>query len=1187
MRDLWKKAMSVFLAAALVITLAVPSVTALAAAAAPDSVTGCTQENLYGSNRDLVYLKLEFQDSNWIGAITGVSAGEESYSQQTSEFMMSIKSDPAWYAADKQLQIVWNVKNHSELTVSANGYEDTILLLSNTEDGYSVSVKKDSTGSGSDGSSGEGEEQTYQIQVAEAENGKVCVEETSGIKAGSTVLVTTEPASGYVTKAVTVTGDADSAAVSVTKAQDNSYTFSMPKDNVTVTAAFEAYQPGKVSLSGVRLEAASYGNGWNLIFEQPQDYVAAVTGVKVNDTPWNEVSYTPSSGGSYKKNSSDNTLSFAQKDYSGNGTVLKSGDVVTITADGYEDFSFKLVIDKTGKATLTENDGQGDPYELHVKIDGTFEAAIVGQKDYDGVSSASVGGSSSNKNSAVKVYGALVEKDKVPEEKDWEELDNQSQIHLEGSKCSVSIVPDTEHGTSKDSKSGMKGVYMTISSDLTLNGTPKDAGQYLISVTITDDQGRTATSNTLPFRIYSGEESLADQIDVKNLKQYTNGLYAWDIMEPWAIKNFGSNVEGEKESVRVPKDLEVWFGSHESGTYGFLGYDLPWKQVEKDEIPQTLYIPDGCRLTVTNMKILSSVRIVVEKGGKLTLSDSAVQGIIEVKDGGTFSMNYDSHKGEFTTGASICGQLRLEDGATIENAAIYSHTNYLANGSLKDRSNSEPVVVATGNVTVKGQVFIKGDSAGTEIGQTALRVKDGTLTLADGAVLAAYGGDGKTLLYPEGGIAVELDNGTITGNGKLAAIGGPVVFGPGGTAVSGNGTISTAEAFLQGATSYTSQNAAPGKAVNGNVKITSKYRHIEDGTQVEATKDDPLADLYWKSGIDKAPSLEKFVTTEYVHEHKADEKVWKSDSEKHWNPCGDDSCEEHLNEEAHTFVWVTDRQATTEETGLKHEECTICGYKRNENTAIDKLSGSSGNSNTGNTENSGSAADTGTSGAGSTASDSDTGAQGHSQSFWQKVNSKILSSSTAGEKIRVSVKANSVVPAYVLESLKGKDAYLIMSMPNGVSWSIYGKNITADTLKDIDLGVVLNSGAVPAALKSNISSGKDSLEISLDYDGEFGFRTTLTIPAGTQHAGMYAKVYYYNEAKGRMDYIASGKVDANGNVNVTLTHASDYVLVFDTIGIVQTGDQTSYTLFLWTFLAGLAGLAGLAYITARKKERTK
>ena len=89
---------------------------------------------------------------------------------------------------------------------------------------------------------------------------------------------------------------------------------------------------------------------------------------------------------------------------------MKSGDVVAISANGYDDLTFKLVIDTNGNASLVEDDGKGDPYELHVKIEGEFEAAIVGQKDYDGVSSASVGGSSSNKNSAVKVYGALVEK---------------------------------------------------------------------------------------------------------------------------------------------------------------------------------------------------------------------------------------------------------------------------------------------------------------------------------------------------------------------------------------------------------------------------------------------------------------------------------------------------------------------------------------------------------------------------------------------------------------------------------------------------------------------------------------------------------------------------------------------------------------------------------------------------------
>lgn len=370
------------------------------------------------------------------------------------------------------------------------------------------------------------------------------------------------------------------------------------------------------TIDGIKLETDMFGQTWYMKFTNA-GYVAAVTDVIVNDVSWEAKAYSVSSGGAYRKNAEENRLEFAKMDFSSNPTIpaLKSGDVITVKADGYTDLTFKLVIDNDGKATLVEDDGKGDPYELHVKIDGSFEAAVVGQKDYDGVSSASVGGSSSNKNSAVKVYGALAEKDTEPADSDWEELDNMSKINLDGSKCSVSFVPDTENGTSKDSDSGMEGVYMTISSDLTLNGTPKDAGQYLISITIADDQGRTATSNALPFRIYTGKETLADQISVKNLKQYESGLYAWDIMEPWVIENFGSNVEGQEESVRVPKDLEAWFGSHESGTYGYLGYDIPWKHVVADNIPQTLYIPDGCNLTLTNMEVLSSVRIVIEKGG--------------------------------------------------------------------------------------------------------------------------------------------------------------------------------------------------------------------------------------------------------------------------------------------------------------------------------------------------------------------------------------------------------------------------------------------------------------------------------------------------------------------------------------------------------------------------------------------
>ena len=224
-------------------------------------------------------------------------------------------------------------------------------------------------------------------------------------------------------------------------------------------------------------------------------------------------------------------------------------------------------------------------------------------------------------------------------------------------------------------------------------------------------------------------------------------------------------------------------------------------------------------------------------------------------------MNYDAYKNAFTTGSSICGQLRLADGAILENAAIYSHANYLANGDLTDRNTSEPVVTATGNVTIKGQVFIKGAEDGDGIGQTALRV-DGTLRLADGAILVTTGGEGM-INENDGGTAIDIKSGKITGNGKLVAIGGKTFWGNGGNAVTGNGTIETASAFLQGATASKAKNKEAGKAIGDNIRVITSNRYIKDGEVSDNYgTDDALSGLYWKEGIDATPPLDKYVTSE-------------------------------------------------------------------------------------------------------------------------------------------------------------------------------------------------------------------------------------------------------------------------------------------------------------------------------------
>ena len=53
--------------------------------------------------------------------------------------------------------------------------------------------------------------------------------------------------------------------------------------------------------------------------------------------------------------------------------------------------------------------------------------------------------------------------------------------------------------------------------------------------------------------------------------------------------------------------------------------------------------------------------------------------------------------------------------------------------------------------------------------------------------------------------------------------------------------------------------------------------------------------------------------------------AWKCDGTNHWHKC---ACGDTADKTAHTFKWVIDKEATATEKGSKHEECTVCGYKK-------------------------------------------------------------------------------------------------------------------------------------------------------------------------------------------------------------------------------------------------------------------
>ena len=75
---------------------------------------------------------------------------------------------------------------------------------------------------------------------------------------------------------------------------------------------------------------------------------------------------------------------------------------------------------------------------------------------------------------------------------------------------------------------------------------------------------------------------------------------------------------------------------------------------------------------------------------------------------------------------------------------------------------------------------------------------------------------------------------------------------------------------------------------------------------------------------------------------------WKYDGTNHWHEC---ECSDKADTAAHSFQWVIDKAATKDATGIKHEECTVCGAKRSENTVIDKLPDGGNTGNTGSGDN--------------------------------------------------------------------------------------------------------------------------------------------------------------------------------------------------------------------------------------------
>lgn len=118
-----------------------------------------------------------------------------------------------------------------------------------------------------------------------------------------------------------------------------------------------------------------------------------------------------------------------------------------------------------------------------------------------------------------------------------------------------------------------------------------------------------------------------------------------------------------------------------------------------------------------------------------------------------------------------------------------------------------------------------------------------------------------------------------------------------------------------------------GKTYHYGVYVTAYTADISpdaklkiNGREVNYTRigDDGDTQSFWvETELTMTPMADS-----HTHSYGTD---WKADTNNHWHEC---ACGDKADTASHTFKWVTDKDTTATEKGSKHEECSVCGYKK-------------------------------------------------------------------------------------------------------------------------------------------------------------------------------------------------------------------------------------------------------------------
>ena len=223
-----------------------------------------------------------------------------------------------------------------------------------------------------------------------------------------------------------------------------------------------------------------------------------------------------------------------------------------------------------------------------------------------------------------------------------------------------------------------------------------------------------------------------------------------------------------------------------------------------------------------------------------------------------------------------------------------------------------------------------------------------------------------------------------------------------------------------------------------------------------------------------------------------------------------------------------------------------------------------------------------------------------------------------GERVTVDMNGASVVPGDVFDEIRGKNVTIEFDLGGGISWSVNGKSVS-DEVGDIDFRVTYGeeaSDAIPVDLINALTGERTSMNVTLAYEGRFGFEAVLRINVGAANQGLVANLFYYNESTRELEFISEGEVDAEGFAYLSFTHASDYTIVLDeasmeeaaltdTTGaagsdgaesaetasedsVKDNSDTESRAAFIWLIaFAGIAAAAAIGAVAVKKRKEEK